>query len=63
MTSTPDAAAVAEVRRHAGMDELFRDVPPIESVDDLAAPGVFESDAELEEFLAWVRAERNTNLT
>ncbi len=44
------------------MDELFRDVPPIESVDNLAAPGVFDSDDELDEFLVWVRAERNANL-
>lgn len=62
MTSSPDAAAVANARRRAGLDDLFRGVSPIESVDDLAVPGVFESDDELDEFLAWMRAERNANL-
>lgn len=45
-----------------GVDELFRDVQPIESINDLAAPGLFGSDEELDKFLAWVRAERNANL-
>lgn len=62
VTSSPDPAASADVRRRAGIDEAFRDAPAIESVDDLAAPGVFESDEELDEFLACVRAERNANL-
>lgn len=62
MTSSPDSAATADARRRAGIDELFRAVDPIESIDDLAAPSVFESDQELDEFLAWVRAERNANL-
>jgi len=44
------------------IDELVRDVPPIESVDDLAAPGVFNTDGELDEFLASVRADRDANL-
>jgi hypothetical protein len=42
---------------------LFRDVPPIESIDDLAAPGVFDTDGELDVFLAFVRANRDANLT
>ncbi len=62
MTSSPDSVASADARRRAGIDELFRDVKPIGSIDDLAAAGVFESDDELDEFLAWVRAERNANL-
>jgi hypothetical protein len=61
VTSSPDPAAAGNARRRACIDELFRDVQPIESVDDLAAPGVFESDDELNEFLAWVRAERNAD--
>jgi hypothetical protein len=62
VTSAPDPASSTEARRRAGVDELFRDVPPIDSVDSLAAPGVFDSDDELDEFLLWVRAERNANL-
>lgn len=44
------------------VDELFCDVPRIESVDDLAAPGVFNTDGELDEFLAFVRADRDASL-
>lgn len=42
--------------------ELFRDVPPIGSVEELAAPGVFDTDAELNDFLVSVRADRNADL-
>lgn len=35
MTSSPDSASVGDARRRAGIDELFRDVPPNESVADL----------------------------
>jgi hypothetical protein len=37
-------------------------VRPITSVDDLAEPGAFESDAELEEFLADLYASRHADL-
>jgi hypothetical protein len=37
-------------------------VRPITSVEDLAQPGAFESDAELEEFLADLRASRHADL-
>ncbi|MBK8447403.1 MAG: hypothetical protein IPL41_12225 [Micropruina sp.] len=40
------------------LDELFRNVRPIGDDNDLAAPGVFESTDELDEFLAWLRADR-----
>lgn len=36
---------------------------PIASIEDLAAPGVFESDEELQEFLAFVHAERHAYFT
>lgn len=39
-----------------------RGIKPIESVDDMARDDVFESDEELDEFLAFVRAERQANL-
>jgi hypothetical protein len=38
-------------------------VRPIESVDELARDGIFESDEELAEFLAEVRAMRNASLS
>ncbi len=37
-------------------------MPPIKDVSELAIPGFFESDEELDEFLAWYRAERDAQL-
>jgi len=46
------------------LDELARrkGVRPVESVDDMAQDGVFESDEELEEFLAHVYTARRADL-
>ena len=55
-------AALGSRSRRVDVDELFRGVPPIKSIEDLAAPDVFETDEELDEFLAFVRADRNANL-
>jgi hypothetical protein len=46
------------------IEELARrkGVRPITSVDDLAEPGAFESDAELEELLADLYASRHADL-
>ena len=62
MTSNPDHRVRDGMRPRISLDELFRDVRPIESVGDLAAPGVFESDEELDEFLVAVRANRDAHL-
>lgn len=61
MTTSSDQAP-AEVHRRVDLDEMFRDVPPMKSIEDLAAPEAFETDEGLEEFLAFVRANRNANL-
>ena len=61
----------AEQPSHEGLDgpalrdALFaeKDVQPIRSVDDLACDGVFETGEELDEFLAWVSAERKAHLS
>ena len=49
---------------HVPVEELLRrqGVRPIESVDELACPELFESDDELDEFLTFVRASRHTDL-
>ena len=49
---------------HVPVEELLRrqGVNPIESVDELACPDLFESDDELDEFIAFVRASRHTGL-
>jgi hypothetical protein len=50
--------------REATLEELFRakGARPIESVDDLACDGIFESDQELEEFIAYTYAARRADL-
>lgn len=40
------------------LDELFRDAKPVGDGAGLAAPGVFETQEELDEFLAWLRVDR-----
>lgn len=49
--------------RHVSAEELAREqgVRPIESANDLRAD-LFDSDEELDEFLAEVRASRQANL-
>ena len=55
----PDARQPGDSARET-IEELARrqGVRPIDSVEELAVPGVFESDEELDEFLAWLHRER-----
>jgi hypothetical protein len=50
--------------RQATLDELFRakTTQPVRSADDLACDGIFETDEELEEFLAYTYAARRADL-
>jgi hypothetical protein len=52
---TAEHVPVAELARRQG-------VAPVASVDELARPGVFESDEELADFLADLYAARHTGL-
>jgi hypothetical protein len=49
---------------HVPVEELLRrqGIRPIESVDELACPGLFESDEELDEFIAFIHTSRQTGL-
>jgi len=49
---------------HVPVDELARrqGVAPLSSADDLIEPGLFESDQELEEFLADLYASRRAGM-
>jgi hypothetical protein len=49
---------------HVPVEELARrqGVQPLDSADDLIAPGLFESDEELEEFLADLYASRRAGM-
>ena len=64
-TSTPEPApAWPPMSDHVPAEELARrqGVKPIASVDELARPGTFESDDELDEFLADLYASRKAGL-
>ena len=52
-------------RRRESLDEQVRrrGLRPVNSLDDVARDDVFETDEELDAFLAWVYAERQANLT
>lgn len=63
-TSNADYAAEPPAWRSVSLDDLARrkHVRPIESSDDLAEDGVFDTDEELDAFLAHVRATRHADL-
>jgi hypothetical protein len=52
-------------RRRAALDEQVRSrgLRPVACVEEMAREDVFESDEELDAFLAHVYAERHANLT
>ena len=67
VTVTSDGSAHAEYPvegEYVPVEELARrqGVRPVESVDDMARPGLFESDEELAEFLADLYASRRSDL-
>lgn len=64
MTSGAEFASHEDLEGPALLEALLRekDVQPIRSIDELACDGIFDTDEELDEFLAWIRAEREANL-
>lgn len=52
-------------RRRESLDEQVRrrGIRPVTSVEEMARDDIFETDEELDEFLAHVYAERHANLT
>ena len=60
MSSSADPLPVWPTAGHVPAAELARrqGVHPVESLDDLARPDLFESDAELDDFLSDVYASR-----
>lgn len=65
VTSGAEFASQESLEGPALLEALLREkgVAPIRSVEELACDGIFDTDEELGEFLAWVRAERRANLT
>jgi len=64
MTNSARYAGESPEARPESIDEQVKRkvIRPVESVEDMAQPGVFESDEELEQFLAHVYAARHTNV-
>ncbi|MFG1885469.1 hypothetical protein [Micromonospora sp. NPDC049102] len=63
MSSSAERMPEWPTAEHVPAEELARrqGVQPVASVDDLARPGLFESDDELDEFLADLYASRRAS--
>ncbi len=64
VTSGAEHLPTQGVRGRIPLDELARrkGVRPVESVDEMAQDGVFESDEDVDAFLAHVHASRRADL-
>lgn len=64
MTSDAERAPRWSSGEHVPVEELARrqDVRAVESVDELAIPGMWDSDEELDEFLADLYASRHADV-
>jgi len=63
-TNSAGYAGESPETRPESIDEQVerKGIRPVESVEDMAQDGVFESDEELEQFLAHVHAARHGDL-
>ena len=63
-TNNAGHAGESPETRPESIDEQVRrkGIRPVESVEDMTQDGVFESDEELEQFLAHVYADRRADL-
>jgi hypothetical protein len=63
-SSSADSQPSWATAEHVPAEELLRrqGIRPVESVDELACPDLFESDDELDEFISFIRASRHTGL-
>lgn len=62
MSTNPQPLSAKHASDRVDLDELFRNVRPVGDGSDLVAPAVFESTAELDEFLTWLRNDRASGL-
>jgi hypothetical protein len=60
-TDNADYGSGMPTSQSVSVDELFRNVP-VQSAHDLTCDGIFDSDEELDEFLAHVRNTRGSDL-
>jgi hypothetical protein len=63
-TNSAGYAGKSPEARPESIDEQVtrKGIQPVEAVEDMAQDGVFESDKELEQFLAYVYAARHADL-
>jgi hypothetical protein len=63
-TNSAESLPERGTAEHVPVEELLRrqGIRPIESVDELACPDLFESDEELDEFISFVYASRHAGL-
>ncbi len=63
-TSNTDYAGESPEARPESIDEQVKrkGIRPVKSIEDMAQDGVFESDEEVEQFLAHVYAARHADL-
>ncbi|MCO1581237.1 hypothetical protein M8C13_36355 [Crossiella sp. SN42] len=62
MTTDRADHPLPEQPRLVPLDDLFRDVAPVESVADLACDGVFDTDEELNAFLEHTYSSRRASI-
>jgi hypothetical protein len=64
MSSSAEHTPAPHAALHVPAEEQIRQqgIQPITSVDELAFPGVWESDEELDEFLSDLYASRRANV-
>ncbi len=60
-TDSADYGSSMPTSQPVSVDDLFRNVP-VQSARDLACEGIFDSDDELDDFLAHVRSTRGADL-
>jgi hypothetical protein len=60
----PAGSRPSRYRRRESVDEQVRrrGIRPVQSIEDMVCYDIFETDKELDEFLAHVYAERHANL-
>lgn len=44
------------------LDEIFANAKAVDSIDELAQDGIFEDDAEVDEFIAYIRQMRRSSV-
>ena len=63
MSSQPQTPPEKDLTARVDLERVQNSVPVIMNVGDLAVPGIFESDDDLEDFLDFVREDRGAGVS